>query len=381
MKATVSLSEARTRAWEAIVIGAGPAGSVAARQLARAGLRALLVDRVALPRTKVCGCCLAPRGVRRLESLGLESALEGATALQRLRVISGGREASLAAPGYRAIGRDVFDVRLASLAGEAGAELLWPASARISPDGRVRITQGEEEIALCAAVVVVADGLGGLSLSERTDAAWTIAPRSRMGAGATLAEAPLAMEDREVVMLCERAGYLGIVRLPDGRYDAAAAFDPRAVRNAGGPARLAAEFVRRAGGVGDAASAARWKATGLLTRRRSAVERDGVLLVGDAAGYVEPFTGEGMTWAIESADEAAAHVAAMLRGAGGESWTRAHSRLLGARRWRCGLVAAGLRRPMFVRLAQMAMSTFPQAASALAARFCAPGSAPMAAGA
>ena len=348
--------------------------------MARLGLRTLVVDRVALPRNKVCGCCLAPRGVRRLESLGMSSALAGAAALDGVRLVSEGRSSWLAAPGYLSIGRDALDARLARLAHAAGAELLWPASARVGLDGRVHVTQGQEEAPLRAAVVVVADGLGGLSLREHAGAAWRVGARSRMGAGALLSRAPLAMDDREVVMLCERRGYLGIVRLPDGSYDAAAAFDPRAVREAGGPAALAGELVRRAGGDGDGVAGARWKATGLLTRRRSALERRGVIVIGDAAGYVEPITGEGMTWAIESAAEGARHAAAMARGAPAGAWTRAHARLLGARRWRCRVVAEGLRRPMVVRLAQAAMSAFPNAAGALVARYCAMGRRQMAAG-
>ena len=54
--------------WDAVVIGAGPAGSVAASLLARTGRRTLLVERATFPRTKVCGGCLAPAGVEAAEA-------------------------------------------------------------------------------------------------------------------------------------------------------------------------------------------------------------------------------------------------------------------------------------------------------------------------
>ena len=60
--------------WDAVVIGAGPAGSFAASLLARSGRRTLLVERATFPRTKVCGGCLAPAGVEALGNAGFAAA-------------------------------------------------------------------------------------------------------------------------------------------------------------------------------------------------------------------------------------------------------------------------------------------------------------------
>src|SRR5262249_58057061 len=68
--ATLSLNEAAARTWDAVVVGAGPAGSLAARQLARAGLGVLLVDRASFPRWKVCGCCLRAGAPATLRAVG-----------------------------------------------------------------------------------------------------------------------------------------------------------------------------------------------------------------------------------------------------------------------------------------------------------------------
>lgn len=370
---TLTLRQASGIAWEAIVVGAGPAGSVVAFRLARLGLVTLLVDRVTLPRAKVCGCCLAPRGVQALVALGLSGALEGAEALSSLRLIAGRRSASIPIPEHVSISRELLDARLASCARDAGAALLWPASARVTPGGRVKLTQGTEEAELSALVVVVADGLGGGAMVDTAGAAWNINPRGRMGAGALLEAAPMDIDRGEVVMLSERDGYLGLVGLADGRFDAAAAFDPGAVRVAGGPGNLAADFLDRAGGDGQIARAAHWKATPLLTRHRAAVEVGSIVLIGDASGYVEPFTGEGITWAIETGAEAATHAAAFARGtAQPGQWTRAHARLMDARHQRCSLIAAALRRPTVVRLAQWAMQVSPAITGALVERIGAP---------
>ena len=57
--ATVQFDEAVNQTWDVIVVGAGPAGSLTARELARLGRRVLLVDKASFPRPKVCGCCLS----------------------------------------------------------------------------------------------------------------------------------------------------------------------------------------------------------------------------------------------------------------------------------------------------------------------------------
>ena len=71
LSATLPIGAATSELWDAVVIGAGPAGSMTARELARLGRKVLLVDKAAFPRGKVCGCCLSGSALTTLRSVGL----------------------------------------------------------------------------------------------------------------------------------------------------------------------------------------------------------------------------------------------------------------------------------------------------------------------
>lgn len=347
---TVTPDEAAARRWSVIVIGAGPAGSTAAFVLARRGLDVLLVDRVALPRPKVCGCCLSARGVRALDRLGMSAALRGSAPLRSFRLRAGEREASVPLGGGVVIGRETLDGALAGGARDAGAALLSPAIARASADGLVRIEVAGKTVVARADAVIAADGLGGSSLRDVAEMRWRVARRSRIGAGASLASPPLALGEGEILMLWDRAGYIGFVRLPDGAVNAAAAWDPAAVRRCGGLAALAALVVEQAGGDPACVTGARWWGTPTLTRVRAAVEQSAIIATGDGAGYVEPFTGEGMTWAVLAGEAAALRVLSRRRGAR-TSWAGERRRLLWRDHAACALTAAALRSRACVRVA------------------------------
>src|SRR5438552_5484187 len=69
--ATLQLEEAGDRSWEVVILGAGPAGALAAHQLARMRKSVLLVDKASFPRWKVCGCCLNAEALAVLRGAGL----------------------------------------------------------------------------------------------------------------------------------------------------------------------------------------------------------------------------------------------------------------------------------------------------------------------
>lgn len=348
----------RDKVWDLIVIGAGPAGAFAARQAASAGLRTLLLDKQKWPRSKVCGGCLSGRAVRLLREAGLGHivAWPHATATDTLRLACRGREAVLDLPGGVAIARDVLDPLLVDAAMDAGAAFVSAAHAEVgdcTDHGRrvtCRYAHGRETIS--ARVVVVADGLSGSALDKLAGWEPQVMPAARMGAGALIEDAGYALEPGCVAMACGAPGYVGMVGLPDGRLDVAAALDPQAVRSAGGPGALAKTILEEAGfSRPSALSDARWRGTGRLTRRRRKVADERLFVLGDAHGYVEPFTGEGMTWALLTGDAVTAFVVESQRQWRPElaaSWTRAQHRLVCWRQRWCHAVARGLRYPRLV---------------------------------
>ena len=91
-------------------------------------------------------------------------------------------------------------------------------------------------------------------------------------------------------------GYAGLVRTADDRINIAAAIDPARLKKLSA-ADVIAKIRREAGcstGLEREIAAADWRGTSPLTRSPRCVAVDNVLLLGDAAGYVEPFTGDGM---------------------------------------------------------------------------------------
>jgi flavin-dependent dehydrogenase len=124
---------------------------------------------------------------------------------------------------------------------------------------------------------------------------------SRIGGSAVLeAGAATPWTDHAINIAIGAEGYVGAVRLEDGRWNLAAAVDIAASRRRRGIGPVVAAILESAGwSVPETAGDLCWQGTPQLSRRprRVAVER--LFAVGDAAGYVEPFTGEGMACALE----------------------------------------------------------------------------------
>lgn len=392
--ATIGAAEAAGRDWQVVVVGAGPAGAALAWRLAASGIRALLVDRHAFPREKVCGSCLSPRAVSELQSLGRTALPAASLALTSVRLAHRGRSVSLAVSGGRVISRRALDAHLIRGAAAAGCE--WLPGVRVTVvDGSARAGGSRVNVSFAAAAggpggelplraerVVLATGLFdqvrfvGLPRHEISGRA-VVAPHSRIGVGCILPPTACALPAGELVMAVGDDGYCGVVRLEDGRVDVAAAFDRESLAAAPSPAHALARLLAAAAPAADdlpAADAilgAASRATPPLTRHAAMVAGGSgrILRTGDAAGYVEPFTGEGIGWALAAARlaweslvdgdglappavAAARHAAALRRGFG-----LSHAR--------CRLVAAGVRRPFVVAAAVAAAGRFPWVARRL----------------
>ncbi len=339
-------------AFDVAILGAGPAGSCAAIAAARTGARVLLIDRAQFPRDKVCGCCLAPAGVETLRAIDAGHVLDGAIELRSVRLACATRELTLRRNAGVAIGRDALDSRLIDEARRCGVDVRLGTPGRVlgRDVGRdvVEIARGDERI--CARVAIAADGLSGTSLDGNADFTWRIARKSRIGFGATIAAGAIACGEGEILMRVARGGYIGAVELPSGAIDVAAAIDPARLRQFASVADCARDWLGARVLNTSAITNARWKGTPLLTRRRACVAVDGILVAGDAAGYIEPFTGEGMSWAIATGAAAGVVAAQIARGeASWTMWPALYASIVGRSRTRCRVIALLLRSPMLVR--------------------------------
>jgi len=336
---------------DVVVVGAGPAGSLAAAELARLGREVLLVDRGRFPRDKVCGGCLQPSALAALDEGGLGGAIDRALPLRELVLHAGGGSARIPLSGGAAISRRTLDHALAKAAAARGVELREGVRARLGPcdrDSREVILGDCERVR--ARIVIDASGLAGLAGAARP------LRGSLVGAGTVLdgAELPAGV----VRMASSRGGYVGMVRAEAGRSIVAAALDPRLVAREGGLAAAAASILA-ACNLPPLPAEAVWRGTPPLTRRPSRVWDDRVLAIGDASGYVEPFTGEGMAWALRSALAAAALAAAGWTRDTGPRWEDMHRRIVGARQRRCRALTLLLRSPVLVRAAVYALGRAP----------------------
>ncbi|MEQ8850357.1 MAG: NAD(P)/FAD-dependent oxidoreductase [Phycisphaerales bacterium] len=331
------------RSWDVVVIGAGLAGSVAARELARRGLSVALLDKSAAPRRKVCGDCLSGLGVRALQRIGLGGVLDeiGAAPVDRVEVRCGRGAVRTTGAGVWAVPRPELDAALERSAADAGAGVF--RGAHVELDGERVAVRGAGEVRTRA--IVLASGLRTRGPDER------VAKRALIGAGVV---GPAAGRTG-VVMAIGRGGYVGRVHLPGNVWNWAAALDPAAVRDAGGVAPLVETIWRGCGLRSVEVPNVGWSGTPGLTRRRG-VQRGRVFAVGDAARFVEPITGEGMSWAIATGAAVTPYVAAAVSGDPARgAWRRGYRRLVGARQARCAVVSRALRRPVVVESALRAI--------------------------
>jgi geranylgeranyl reductase family protein len=315
---------------DVLVVGAGPGGSTAAYHLARAGLDVLLVERSSFPREKVCGDGLTPRAVNALVRMGVDVDEPGFERHEGLRIYS--RKVTLELPwpslrDYPSYGlmrtRAEFDELLARRAEKAGAVLLERTEA-VAPileggwvGGATLRNAGEPEsepAEVRARFVVASDGASSRFAAQagvRRD------PRRPLGIAARRyfrtarhpgpwLEVWMDLWDHDVLM----PGYGWLFPLSDGTVNVGAGLlntfrnfkDVSAQRVFDAFVRMLPEHF----GVGETSARGRTLSGPLpmgFSRTPAAVP--GMLVVGDAAGLVNPFNGEGIAYAMESAELAA----------------------------------------------------------------------------
>ena len=306
-------------AFDAIVVGAGPAGSAVAAGLSRAGARVALVERAHHPRPKACAEYASPRIVDELARIGLaaEEWSTDAVPLSGMHLHAGGRavrieyaDRSGRRPAW-GIDRRRFDARLAEHATASGAELRegWAAVGVSWRGGRVigvrlrDLGAGREE-ELRAGWIIGADGARS-TLARLLGVERRVTFPRRLGLVAHHSGVPALTDHGE--MHVGDGYYVGLAPTPGGELNVG-----MALPLADGARPAAKRFEAAIAGI--PAVAERLRETERLTpirgaapigHRVSSVAGPGWLLIGDAAGFVDPFTGEGIHRALRSARAAA----------------------------------------------------------------------------
>jgi geranylgeranyl reductase family protein len=345
--------------FDVAIVGSGPAGASCAAFCARAGLRTLLLERETFPREKVCGDCLNPSCWPVLKRLGLSSRVRALPhgGLERLELIAiGGKVVSIALPrdGEIAVKRSLFDQVLMHRAIEEGAQAAEGATVTAivqpkSPDETWQIsTEGQ---IFHAATLVAADGRN--STVARLLGLLPKIERERIGLQ-THIPLPAAFGKRVVL----REGYSGQAPVSEGELNLCLVGKPAAVpalrRWAETNFGVARDHV--------------WRTITPLRRAALLPARAGLFLVGDAARVVEPFTGEGIYYALRSGELAAEAIVSSIanrdHGAAARRYSAAHARLYRGRLWvnriaraavlspriTSALLRAGILHPQLVRV-------------------------------
>lgn len=322
----------RPERYDVLVIGAGPAGAAAAYWLASAGHRVLVVEKKAFPREKTCGDGLTPRAVRELEDMGLGPKLEGHHRYDGLRSIAHGVTLELVWPehpdfpdyGYVVRRRDL-DEFVAGAAVGAGAEV-WTgveATAPILESGllvgaRLHRKERDDDIDVFAKYVVIADGANsrfGRGLGTARDRTYPLGMAIRGYYVSDLhadpwIESHLDIKDQRGDSL---PGYGWIFPVGDGTINVGVGLLStfagwKSINTSHLMSAFEATAPERWGISPDSSCGA--PTGGRLPTGGSVSPKVGPtwVVAGDAAGSINPFNGEGISYAYETGRMAAAAV-------------------------------------------------------------------------
>jgi menaquinone-9 beta-reductase len=304
---------------EVLIVGAGPAGSAAAIHLARAGRDVLLVDAATFPRAKACAEYASPATATELRRCGIPEAAWHATAIpvEGMRVIRGDASFDLRyedrrgrrAPAW-GVDRVAFDALLAAKASAAGARLLegrrLVSLARTATGWRAGLRgRGGDGVSVEAVWLIGADGarsrIARLLGAERP----VVYPR-RLGLVAHY-EGADGLTNSGEMHVADDGSYIGLAPTPGGRLNVGMALplDGATSRAAERYAAAIAAMPAVAARLGRATRVTPIRGAAPIGHRVAAAAGERWLLVGDAAGFIDPFTGEGIYRAMRSGRAAA----------------------------------------------------------------------------
>lgn len=298
-------TKARARPdYDLVVIGGGPAGTSAAITAARAGARVLLLERGRLPRQRVCGEFVSAESLDLLAGLlGRTAAGNGTVGISRTRLfVDGHLIAAPVTPAAASIARFELDAELMQAARDAGVDTRLESSVEnVEGGGPFQVTTSEGQFASRA--VVCAAGRWS-NLGRRSNTANSQAKERWLGVKAHFAE---ELPPPSVDLYFFEGGYCGVqpVRLAgngDGRINACAMVRADVARNLPEVFARNPQLAERSLGWQPLMEAV---STSPLIFHEPQPMQEGMLLTGDAAGFVDPFVGDGISLALRSGAMAA----------------------------------------------------------------------------
>lgn len=335
--------------FDVAVVGGGPAGLAAAIAASRAGLATVLFERCSGPPDKACGEGLMPAGVRALEWLGARAYLgtEDCSAFLGIRYVQedGSNAVSRLPAAGLGIRRTALTAALARCARECGVELVWDCRVDGLATSAHAVALQTQRGSVSAAALVAADGLHSRIRRLAGLAVATSAP-PRLGLRQHFAIAPWSefvevhlSEGIEAFVTPVGASRVGIAFL----WERGACKGPVSVDAF--LQRFPAVTVRLAGAAADS----RPRGAGTLAQRARSCISDRLVLVGDAAGYLDAITGEGLSLAFACARALGTILPdALARGASREAlnpYARFHAREFRRYATACRFMLAMSRRP------------------------------------
>ncbi|MGB7924951.1 MAG: NAD(P)/FAD-dependent oxidoreductase, partial [Pyrinomonadaceae bacterium] len=325
--------------YDVLIVGGGPAGTSAAIHLAGAGARVLLVEQKKFPRAKLCGEFISPECLEHFGRLGVRDAMTtagGARLVETVFYSRSGKSVSVPSAwfgggshGALGLSRAEMDERLLARARLLGVDVLEETQAvgPVIDEGCVRgvdLRTGDQRARAVNALVTI-DATGRSRSLARRVAATNGAGGARRGKRnrASLVAFKAHLEDaRGEPGHCEiyfyRGGYGGLSAVEGGLSNLCFIASARDVRERGSDAgrvmrEVVASNARAAATLSEARVQSEWLSVALESFGRSElVPADGLLTVGDAASFIDPFTGSGMLMALESGELAAASIARRL---------------------------------------------------------------------
>lgn len=369
--------------YDVVIAGAGPAGTSAAIHLAQRGARVLLAEQKKFPRAKLCGEFISPECLNHFEQLGVATQMNaagGACLTETVFYSRSGRSVSVPSEWFgnqnAALGlsRAEMDHRLLVRAREAGVEVLEETLASgVLRDGErvtgMRLKSGDVPRDVTAPLVIDATGRTR-ALVRRFEDQTTKSGRqhpSLVAFKAHLEGARVAAGTCEIYFY--PGGYGGLSSVENGLSNLCFIASAADVRSCHSDAKavmqqIVTKNLRAARTLAQARATGEWLAVTLDSfGRREPVPADGLLMIGDAAAFIDPFTGSGMLMALEGGELAASVIMRYLPGLrNGDSFSAlahdyrtSYQQLFGSRLRICAV----LRRAAFVpRLANAAIRLF-----------------------